>query len=143
MTSKKPIIAMIAAIAFELTASVSATAGPIPILTRAVADALPNHATNVYWRGYGPALGFGLAAGALASAAILGPYYGRGPVYYYGAPAPYPYAQPVYSAPYAYPPAYAAPVYPGYVAPYGYQYGWPGRCYTQEGYGRYRPCSAN
>ena len=59
----------------------------------------------------------------------------------YAAPAPYAYT------PYAYAPVYAPPVYSGY-APYGgygyYNgYGAPSRCYTNEGYGRYRPCSAN
>jgi len=124
-------------------ASGTAVAGPIPTVTAAIAQIVPNRTIDVYWRGYSPGIGFGLAAGALAGAAIAAPYYGGGPVYYYGAPAPYPYARPVYAAPYGYAPAYAAPVYPGYFAPYGYQYGWPGRCYTQEGYGRYRSCSAN
>ena len=135
-----------------LSASAPAIAGPIPTMTAAVAQAAPDHSVDVYWRGgwrggygwrgYGPGLAFGLAAGALAGAAIAGPYYG-GPGYYYGAPMPY-YSRPVYAAPYAYAPIYAPPVYGGY-APYGYDngYGYPSRCYTNEGYGRYRPCSAN
>ena len=145
MASKTLIRAVLVASALQSTASVSAVAGPIPTLTQAVMRALPDHATNVYWRGYGPGLAFGLAAGAVIGAAIGGPYYGQGPVYYYGAPAPYPYARPVYAAPYAYSGAYVPTVYPGYFAPsgYQYQYDWPSRCYTQEGYGRHRPCSAN
>jgi len=119
-------------------------AGPIPTLTGAVTRAAPDQAIEVYWRGYGPGLGLGLAAAAFAGAAIAAPYYGAGRYYYYGAPAPYLYARPVYAAPYAYPPVYALPVYPGY-SPYGYDngYAYPSRCYTNEGYGRYRPCSAN
>lgn len=139
MSIKSLPLALITAIA----ASASAGAGTIPTMTGAIAQSVPSRMIDVYWRGYGPGIGFGLAAGALAGAAIAAPYYGGGPVYYYGAPAPYPYARPVYAAPYGYPPAYTAPVYPGTFAPYGYQYGWPSRCYTQEGYGRYRPCSAN
>ena len=133
----------------------TATAGPIPTMTAAVAQAAPDHTIDVYWRrgwggfgwrGYGPGLAFGLAAGALAGAAIAAPYYGGGPGYYYGAPMPSYYSRPVYAAPYAYgPPVYAPPVYGGgYYAPYGgYSYAYPSRCYTSEGYGRYRPCSAN
>ena len=127
------------------SAMAPAIAGPIPTMTAAVAQAAPSHAIDVYWRGFGwrgPGLAFGLAAGALAGAAIAGPYYG-GRSYYYGAPMPY-YSRPVYAAPYGYAPAYGSPVYPGYYAPYGgYSYVWPSRCFTQEGYGRYRPCSAN
>lgn len=142
-------IALTVAAAFAATAP--ATAGPIPTMTAAVAQAAPDHTLDVYWRGrgfgwrgYGPGLAFGLAAGALAGAAIGAPYYGGGPAYYYGAPMPSYYSRPVYAAPYAYAPVYAPPVYSGY-APYGYYngYGNPSRCYTSEGYGRYRPCSAN
>ena len=144
-------------IAFTVASAIAATdltaaiAGPIPTMTAAVAQAAPDHAVDVYWRGgwrgfggYGPGLAFGLAAGALAGAAIAAPYYG-GRAYYYGAPMPPYYSRPVYAAPYAYgTPVYAPPVYSGYYAPYGgYSYAWPSRCYTSEGYGRYRPCSAN
>jgi hypothetical protein len=107
-------------------------------MTGAIAQAAPDHAVKVYWRGWGPGLAFGLAAGALAGAAIAAPYYGPGRYYYLGAPAPYPYARPIYTAPVAYP----APVYlpPAVYAPYGgYYYGYR-RCYTDEGYGRYTPC---
>jgi hypothetical protein len=143
MTIKSLGIALIAASGLASSMPVTAFAGPIPTMAAAVAQAVPNQTIDVYWRGYGPGLAFGFAAGALAGAAIAGPGYGGAPVYYYGAPAPYPYARPVYLAPYATPGAYAPPVYPGSFAPYGYYYGWPSRCYTQEGYGRYRSCSAN
>ena len=150
-------VALTVAGAFAAAAFTPAIAGPIPTMTAAVAQAAPDHMTDVYWRGgwrgggfgwrgYGPGLAFGLAAGALAGAAIAAPYYGGGSAYYYGAPMPSYYSRPVYAAPYAYAPAYAAPVYGGgYYAPYGYYNGWgnPSRCYTNEGYGRYRPCSAN
>src|SRR3954447_6204608 len=137
--------------ALAVAASTPITAGPIPTMTAAVTQAAPSLSSEVYWRGYGwrggygargygPGLAFGLAAGALAGAALAAPY-GAGSYYYYGAPAPYLYARPAYAAPYAYgPPVYAPPVY----APYGgYYYDAPSRCYTSEGYGRYRPCSAN
>jgi hypothetical protein len=125
-----------------LSLSAPVAAGPLPTLTAAVTQAAPDHAVDVYWRGWGPGLGFGLAVGALAGAAIAAPYYG-GRYYYLGQPAPYLYARPVYAAPvvapYAYaPPVYGAPVYSGY-APYGYYYGYR-RCYTDEGYGRRTPC---
>ncbi|MGB9369158.1 MAG: hypothetical protein WCE79_24415 [Xanthobacteraceae bacterium] len=135
-----------------VSASAPAAAGPIPTMTAAVAQAAPDHAIDVYWRGgwrgggfgwrgYGPGLAFGLAAGAIAGAAIAAPYYGGGPTYYYGAPMPSYYSRPVYAAPpYAYAPVYAPPVYGGgYYAPYGYSYGYR-RCYTDEGYGRWTPC---
>jgi hypothetical protein len=149
---KKLTIVLTLAGALGATGSTPATAGPIPTMTAAVAQAVPDHTIDVYWRGgwrgfgwhgYGAGLGFGLAAGALAGAAIASPYYGAGRYYYLGAPAPYLYARPVYAAPYAaYPSVYAPPLY----APYGgYYNGYasPSRCYTSEGYGRYRPCSAN
>jgi hypothetical protein len=156
--TKNLTLALTVAGALGATAFTPAAAGPIPTMTAAVAQAAPDHAIEVYWRGYGgwrgglgwrgygPGLAFGLAAGALAGAAIAAPYYGGGPGYYYGAPMPSYYSRPVYAAPYAYAPAYA-PVYAppvGYYAPYGYYngYGNPSRCYTNEGYGRYRYCSA-
>jgi hypothetical protein len=122
-------------------------------MTAAVKTAPSNHATEVAWRGfgwrgYGPGVAFGFATGAFAAAAIAGPrYYGYGPSYIYGAPyaSPYLYARPVYAMPYAYAPVYSAPIYPGYYAePYGYYPGYRyGRCFTDEGYGRRRSCSAN
>jgi hypothetical protein len=135
--------------AMAATGFTPATAGPIPTMTAAVAQAAPDHTVNVYWRGgyggwrgYGPGLAFGLAAAAIAGAAIAAPYYGGGPAYYYGAPMPSYYSRPVYAAPYGYgAPVYAPPVYSGYGYYNGYAY--PSRCYTNEGYGRYRPCSAN
>jgi len=152
MTIKSLTIALTLASGAGLSVPAPAVAGPIPTLTAAVTQAAPANRIDVQWRGfggrgfgwrgYGPGLGFGLAAGALAGAAIASPYYG-GAGYYYGAPMPY-YSRPVYAAPYAYAPVYAPPVYGGY-APYAYYNGWgyPSRCYTNEGYGRYRPCSAN
>jgi hypothetical protein len=146
--TKTLIIALGIASGLVSSALAPAAAGPIPTITAAVAQGAPSHAIDIYWRGfggrgfgwrggYGGGLAFGLAAGALAGAAIAGPYYG-GRGYYYGPPMPL-YSRPVYAAPYGY-----APVYSGYYAPYdGYSYSSPSRCYTQEGYGRYRPCSAN
>src|ERR1700749_4149696 len=130
MTVKSLTIALTVAGALAATISVPASAGPIPTMTAAVAQAAPDHAIDVYWRGrgfgwrgYGPGLAFGLAAGALAGAAIAAPYYGGGSAYYYGAPMPSYYSRPVYAAPYAYgPPVYAPPV--GYYAPYSYSYGY-------------------
>jgi hypothetical protein len=141
MTIKSLTIALGIAGGLGASLMAPAAAGPIPTLTAAVTQAAPDYAVEVYWRGWGPGLGFGLAVGALAGAAIAAPYYGAGRYYYYGAPAPALYARPVYAAPYAYaPPVYAAPVYGGgYYAPYGYYYGYR-RCYTDEGYGRRTPC---
>ena len=142
---KKLTIASTVAGAIVATSFAPATAGPIPTMTAAVAQAAPDHTLDVYWRGawrgYGPGLAFGLAAGAIAGAAIAAPYDGGGPTYYYGAPMPSYYSRPVYAAPYAYgPPVYAPPVYGGgYYAPYGSYYGYR-RCYTDEGYGRWTPC---
>ena len=139
-------IALTVAGAIAATGFTPATAGPIPTMTAAVAKLHPTIRRCLLaryggWRGYGPGLAFGLAAGALAGAAIAAPYYGGGPAYYYGAPMPSYYSRPVYAAPYAYaPPVYAPPVYGGgYYAPYGYYYGYR-RCYTDEGYGRRTPC---
>src|ERR1700749_1078083 len=81
MTIKSLTIALTAAGAFAVTAFTPATAGPLPTMTAAVAQAAPDHTIEVYWRGggwgggfgwrgYGPGLAFGLAAGALAGAAI-------------------------------------------------------------------------
>ncbi len=60
---------------------------------------------QAHWRGAGPGLAFGLAAGAITAGALAAtsPYYG--PDYYYGAgPAYYDYGP----GPYAY---YGGPVY--------------------------------
>jgi hypothetical protein len=119
------------------------TAGPLPTSIAAMKQAAPDHTTEVRWGwrgyggwgGYGPGVAFGLAAGALAGAAIASPYYYGGPYY----------SRPVYAAPYGYAPyRYGPPVYRGYYgAPYGYYGGYGyGRCFTDEGYGRYKPCSA-
>jgi hypothetical protein len=109
--------------------TLSASAGPLPTGTAAVKAAASDHVTDVRWRGrgIGPGIAFGLAAGALVGAAVAAqPYYAPG--YYYGGP--------VYAEPYAYQPVYPAPGY------YGYRYGGYGGCYTDEGYGRVRPCSS-
>jgi hypothetical protein len=121
----------------------SSLAGPLPTAIAGLKSVPSERSLEVRWLGYGPGIGFGFAAGALAGAAIAAPYYyGRAPGYYYGAPY---YSRPVYAAPYAYAPGYAAPIYGNYYAPsYGYYPVYrPGRCFTDEGYGRYRPCSAN
>jgi hypothetical protein len=124
--------------------SIAATpsfAGPLMSSGAAVRSAAPDHVTDIRWRGrsVGPGIAFGLAAGALVGAAVAARPYG--PDYYYEG-APYgAYEGPVYAEPYAYDaPVYSAPVYsaPGYYPSYGY-----GRCYTNEGYGRRRPCDAN
>jgi hypothetical protein len=79
--------------------------------------ALPDHTTQVRWRGRGWGwAGAGIAAGlAIGAIAASRPYYGYGPGYYYGpgyAPA-YAYPAPVYAEPepvyVAPPPVYAAP----------------------------------
>jgi hypothetical protein len=118
-------------------AAVPSFAGPLMSGTATIKNAAPGHVTDVRWRGgrgIGPGLAFGLAAGALVGAAVASRPYG--PDYYYEG-APYgAYDGPVYAEPDTYAPVYAAP---GYYAP-GY-YG--GRCYTDEGYGRRRPCSSN
>ncbi len=109
----------------------AASAGPMPIGASAVKSSANGPLTEVRWRGgrgWGPAVGFGIAAGALAGAAVAArPYYGPD---YYDAP--------VYGEPYAYEPVYPAPSYGYYGRGYGY-----GQCYTDEGNGRRRPCDAN
>lgn len=119
-------------LASVLALGTAASAGPIPTGTAAVKQAVSGKTTDIRWRGhgFGPGIAFGLMAGALAGAAVASHPYG--PDYYYGGP--------VYAEPYA----YDAPVYaPGYYGGYGYGgYGW-GQCYTNEGYGRHRPCDAN
>jgi hypothetical protein len=89
-------------------------------------------------RGFGPAIGIGagIAAGALIGSAVAAQ--GYGPNYYYDEPVYGPaYGAPVYAQPYGYEQAY--PVEQQYYAP-TYR---SGRCYTDEGYGRRRSCSAN
>jgi hypothetical protein len=133
MTIQGKLAALGLAGALALGATVTASAGPLPIGNSAIKDAAGGQVTDVRWRGrgIGPGLAFGLAAGALAGAAVASRPYGYGPsYYYYDAPAA------VYADPYVYDtPTYVAP---GYYGGYGY-YG-NGGCYTDEGYGRRRPC---
>ena len=94
----------------------------------ALKQAVPSHTSQVFWRGggWGPGIGFGIAAGALTAAALAsGPYWGGG--YWGGYPG---YA---YAPAYGYAPAYSygyGPAY-GYAPAYSYAYG-PGYRY---GYG--------
>ena len=129
MNIRSRTIALGLAGAVTVGACVSASAGPFPVGT-AIKDAAGGKVTDVRWRGrgIGPGLAFGLATGALVGAAVAGRPYG--PDYYYSAP--------VYADPYVYDPG------PAYVAPgyYNYHYGY-GSCYTNEGYGRRRPCDSN
>jgi len=127
MSIRNRTIALGLAGAVTLGACVSASAGPFPVGT-AVKDAAGGKVTDVRWRGrgIGPGIAFGLAAGALVGAAVAARPYG--PDYYYPAP--------VYGDPYGYGPG------PAYVAPGYYNYGY-GQCYTNEGYGRRRPCDSN
>lgn len=79
------------------TLAVLATVGTVAATTMSTP-------AEAHWRGVGPGLAFGLAAGALTAGAIAasGPYYyGYGPGYYYGpgayyGPGPYAY----YGGPY-------------------------------------------
>lgn len=130
MSIRSRTIALGLAGAVTVGACVSASAGPFPVGT-AVKDAANGvKATEIRWRGHGvgPGLAFGLAAGALVGAAVAAQPYGPG--YYYEAP--------VYGEPYVTDPG------PAYVAPgyHNYHYGY-GQCYTNEGYGRRRPCDSN
>ena len=101
----------------------------------ALKDAVPSQTSQVYWRGggWGPALGFGIAAGALTAAAFASrPYWGGG--YYGGYWGGYPgyaYAPAYDYAPaYAYAPAYSYAYGPGYgYGPASYAYG-PGYSYA-------------
>jgi hypothetical protein len=143
MSIRNPMMAFGLAGALALGAAVSVSAGPFPVGT-AVKDGASGSLTNVRWRGYGfgPGIAFGLAAGALAGAAIAARPYYYGPGYYYGGY----YGLPVYDATvYGSGSVYGSGYYvaPGYYGGYyrGYGYGW-GQCYTNEGYGRYRPCDA-
>jgi len=125
----------------------AASAAPVLSNTAAVKASAPSQTTEVRWVGRGGwgwrgggwrgggwgwgGAAAGLAAGAIIGSAIAAPYYGG-----YG----YPYGYGYYDPGYAYGPA------PVYAAPYGYYgdgYGWRGRrCYTNEGYGRYRACDS-
>ena len=130
MSTRNRLTALGLAGALALGATISASAGPVPVGTAAaVKDAAGGNYTDIRWRGHGvgPGIAFGLAAGALVGAAVAARpygYYGYGPGYYYDAP--------VYAEPYAYQPAY-----PRYYGGYGYGYG---GCYTDEGYGRVQSC---
>ena len=91
-------------------------------------------------RGFGPAIGIGagIAGAALIGSAVAAQSYG--PNYYYDEPGYAPgygaYGAPVYAQPYGYEQSY--PVEPQYAPAYR-----SGRCFTDEGYGRRRSCSAN
>jgi hypothetical protein len=98
-------------------------------------QAVPSDTTEVYWRGgrgWGPGIGFGIAAGALTAAALANrPYWGGGygggyPGYAY-APA-YDYGSdyaPAYDYGYGYAPAYSDAYEPAYAygPAYSYSYG--------------------
>ncbi|HKS65532.1 MAG TPA: hypothetical protein VJT13_27755 [Xanthobacteraceae bacterium] len=119
--------------ALALGTAVPASAGPLPIGNSALTTAAAPATTEIRWRrGPGPGIAFGLAAGALVGAAVAARPYGY---YGYDYGPGYVYDAPVYGAPYAY-----EPVYPGYGYYGGYGYGY-GQCYTNDGYGRRRPCS--
>jgi hypothetical protein len=136
MRTSTKLIALGLAGALSIGAAAPSFAGPLMSSGAAVRQAAPDHVTDVRWRGrgIGPGLAFGLAAGALVGAAVASRPYG--PDYYYEG-APYgAYEGPVYAEPYAYEPVVPAPGYYGY----GYRYG---QCFTNEGYGRRRPCDAN
>ena len=110
----------------------------------ALKQAVPSHTSQVFWRGggWGPGIGFGIAAGALTAAALAsGPYWGGG---YWGGYPGYAYAPaygyaPAYS--YGYGPAYGyAPAYsyaygPGYRYGYGARYFGPRARYVYGGVG--------
>lgn len=132
-TLKTSAIALGMASAMAFTA-VPASAGPLMPNQAAVKAAAPDQGTDVQWRrhrGIGPAVGLGIAAGALVGAAVASrPYYGG---YYYEEPVyatPYVYDAPVYAQPYGYEPV--APTWG-----YGYRRG-----YCEEGYRRV-PCSGS
>ena len=132
MNTQNRLMALGFAGALALGTAVSASAGPLPIGNSGLKAAVSGDTTEIRWRGrgVGPAIGFGLAAGALVGAAVAAQPYG-----YYGYAPGYVYDAPVYAEPYAYEPVYPAP---GYYGGYGYRYG---GCTTDEGYGRRRSCS--
>ena len=127
MRTSTKLIAFGLAGALSIATAAPSFASPLMSGSAGLRAAAPEHVTDVRWRGrgVGPGLAFGLAAGALVGAAVASRPYG--PDYYY---------DPGYAEPYAYEPVYPAP---GYYAP-GYGYG---QCYTNDGYGRRRPCDAN
>ena len=98
-------IALISASTMGLTHASYAMSLPAP---SALKQAVPSHTSQVYWRGggWGPGIGFGIAAGVLTAAALATrPYWGGG--YWGGYPG------------YAYAPAY------GYAPAYSYAYDRP------------------
>src|SRR5580765_5909989 len=115
-------IALISASTMGLPHASHAMSLPAP---SALKQAVPSHTSQVFWRGggWGPGIGFGIAAGALTAAALAsGPYWGGG--YWGGYPG---YA---YAPAYGYAPAYSygyGPAY-GYAPAYSYAYG-PGYRY--------------
>jgi len=115
------------ALAGALAAASTAPSVAAPVMTSVaqLGHAASARVTNVAWRGrgFGPGLAAGLATGLFIGSAVAARPYG--PDYYYEGPA-YPY-EPVYPAPGYY-----------YAPSYGY-----GQCYTNDGYGRRRPCDAN
>src|SRR6266850_7327207 len=98
-TLKTSAIVLGMASAMALTA-VPASAGPLMPNQAAVKAAAPDQGTDVQWRrhrGWGPGIGFGLAAGALVGAAVASrPYYDGS---YYGGYGYYDAT--VYATPYA------------------------------------------
>ncbi len=133
MRTSKTLIALGVAGALSFAAAVPSLAAPVMTSTATLKQAATDHVIDVRWRGrgFGPAgIIAGFAAGALITSEVAGRPYG--PDYYYDSPA---YADgPVYAQPYGDAPTYVAP---------GYYQGYGRRCFTDEGYGRRRPCDAN
>jgi hypothetical protein len=113
----------------------------------AVKQAVPSHTSEVFWRGgWGPGIGFGIAAGALTAAALAsGPYWGGGywgggyayaPAYGYAPAYAYAPASYAYGPAYGYGPAYSYAYGPGYPYAYGGTYVRPRARYV---YGRVGP----
>jgi len=115
-------------VALALGTVATASAGPLPV-NPGVKNAPVGQVTDVRWRGrgFGPgaAIVGGLAAGALIGSAVAAQPYGG----YYAEPG------------YAYEPGYVYDAPAPYYGNYGYNGGW-GKCYTDEGYGRFWPCGA-
>lgn len=121
-------IALISASTMGLSHASHAMSLPAP---SALKDAVPSHTSQVFWRGggWGPAIGFGIAAGALTAAAFASrPYWGGG---YWGGYPGYAYAPAYDYAPaYGYAPAYSYAYGPAYgYGPASYAYG-PGYSYA-------------
>lgn len=120
-------LALVGASTIALPNTSNAMSLPTP---SALKDAVPTQTTQVFWRGggwggWGPGIGFGIAAGALTAAALAsGPYWGGG--YWGGYPG---YA---YAPRYDYAPAYAYGYGSGYgYSPrYAYSYGAPAYDYS-------------